>query len=71
MNAQDVLRQVVHDEMKNAGYNQRTTAEMIQCSEQHLNRVLTGRSGMTLELAERILGLYGAELVITARMKHK
>lgn len=46
------------------GTTQGALALMLGLSEKHVSQVLTGRSGLSFDLAERMLGALGRRLVV-------
>ncbi|NUS82714.1 MAG: hypothetical protein HOY75_08170 [Streptomyces sp.] len=57
----------VQSAVRESGLKQKWIAQQLHIGEKHLSQVLNGRVSMTLEWAERILGLCGMELVVTVR----
>ena len=62
---------VLHDQVravvKASGLKQTWMAERLGVGEKHLSQLLTGRAVLTLEWAERILGLCGMDLEVSIR----
>lgn len=65
--SQGLLHEQVKAAVKASGLKQVWIAERLGVSEKHLSQLLTGRVVMSLEWAERILGLCGMELVVSVR----
>jgi transcriptional regulator with XRE-family HTH domain len=63
--AEDQLRALVRQAIASARISQAEIARQLGVSTKHLSHMLTGRAALTLTWAEGILGLCGANLVIS------
>lgn len=62
--AEDRLREIVREAVNASGMTQRAVAAELGISEQHLSRMLTGRSLLTLAWADRIARTCGRQLSV-------
>lgn len=62
------LRDLVRAELDAAGITQTHVAQTLGFSEKHISQVLVGRSGITVDLADAILGVAGRELRFAAEL---
>lgn len=65
--AQEQLRMQVRTLLEASGVSQAEAARRLGLSTKHMSQMLTGRSGLSLERAEEILGLCGMALVISVQ----
>lgn len=59
------LAAVLCAEVRASGLTQAQIARAIGCSVKHVNEVLRGRAGCSLDFADSILGAIGRQLVLT------
>lgn len=64
MTTSDLLRQEVRRAIDEAGLTQRAVAAELGITEQHVSRMLTGKSLLTLEWADRIVTVCGRQLSV-------
>ncbi|MEU1071886.1 MULTISPECIES: helix-turn-helix transcriptional regulator [unclassified Streptomyces] len=67
MTTEDDLRTQVRAALNNAGISQAEACRQLGVSTKHMSMMLTGRSPISLDWADRILDLCGEQIVIGIR----
>lgn len=62
-----VLRRQLKDLIRDSGQRQSDVAEKLHMTVNNLNKILNGRSGLTLDLAERIAWACDASIELVVR----
>ncbi len=69
LNAEDQVRAAIRGALDVAGITQTELARRIGMSQKHVSQVLTGKTGLSLALADRMLAAIGSRLRMTVEAR--